>query len=72
MVSNVKSTKEESIVISHKSIEPLHLPLTVNQHDMQEVSGHKHLGIIISNNGARHDHIDYIVKKACQRLNIIS
>jgi hypothetical protein len=31
----------------------------------------KHLGVIFSNNGFWHDHVDYIVKKSYTRLNML-
>ena len=43
----------------------------MNNHDLQEVANHKHLGLIFSNNGLWHDHIDNIVKKAYARLNVL-
>ena len=43
----------------------------MNQHELQKVITHNHLGIVFSNNGLWHDHIDYIVDKAYKRLNIM-
>ena len=34
-------------------------------------NSHKHLGVMISDNGQWNDHIDYIVKKTYNRLNIM-
>ncbi len=63
--------KTESMVISRKQNKPVHPPLIMHQHNIQEVTSHKHLGVLISDNGLWHDHIDYIVKKAYKRLNVI-
>ena len=40
----------------------------MNDQDLHVVNFHKHLGVIISDNGQWNDHIDYIVKN---RLNIM-
>jgi hypothetical protein len=44
--------KTETMVISRKTVKPLHPPLKMNNHDIQEVSSHKHLGIYFSDNGS--------------------
>ena len=36
-----------------------------------EVSSHKHLGLILSNDCTWHQHIDYITKEAWNRINIM-
>ena len=38
---------------------------------IKEVDTHKHLGIILSNDGTWHKHIDYIKTKAWDRINIM-
>lgn len=43
----------------------------MNNHSIQEVHNHKHLGIYFSNNGTWNYHIDCIVKKAFNRLNVL-
>jgi len=43
----------------------------MNDQDLHVVNSHKHLGVIISDNGQWNDHIDYIVKKTYNRLNIM-
>jgi hypothetical protein len=63
--------KTETMLISRKTVKPLHPPLKMNNHDIQEVASHKHLGIYFSDNGSWHEHIDYIVKKSFVRLNIL-
>ena len=68
---NFNAKKTETMVISRKNIKPIHPTLYMNNQPLQSVNAHKHLGLIISNNGSWHDHIDYIVKKAYNRLNIL-
>jgi hypothetical protein len=43
----------------------------MNDQDLHIVNSHKHLCVIISDNGQWNDHIDYIVKKTYNRLNIM-
>ena len=43
----------------------------MNDQDLHVVNSHKHLGVIISDNGQWNDHIDYIVKQTYNRLNIM-
>jgi hypothetical protein len=43
----------------------------MNDQDLHVVNSHKHLGVIISDNGQWNDHIDYIVKQIYNRLNIM-
>ena len=63
--------KTETMVISSKRNKPYHPPLQMNNQDLHVVNSHKHLGVIISDNGQWNDHIDYIVKKTYNRLNIM-
>ena len=63
--------KTETMVISRKLIKPLHPPLEMNSQILQQGTNHKQLGLYFSNNGLWHDHIDYIVKKAYTRLNML-
>jgi hypothetical protein len=61
------------MVISSKRNKPYHPPLQMNDQDLHVDNSHKHLhvGVIISDNGQWKDHIDYIVKKTYNRLNIM-
>ena len=68
---NFNPQKMETMVISRKLIKPLHPPLEMNSQILQQGTNHKHLGLFFSNNGLWHDHIDYIVKKAYARLNML-
>ena len=42
-------TKSESIIFSRKRIKPHHPPVLINNIQINEVSAHKHLGVIFSN-----------------------
>jgi hypothetical protein len=55
--------KTETMVISSKRNKPYHTSLKMNDQDLHVVNLHKHLGVIISDNGQWNDYIDYIVKK---------
>ena len=43
----------------------------MNNVPIKNVSDHKHLGVIFSNNGKWHSHISSIVKRAWQRIGIL-
>ena len=43
----------------------------MNSQILQQGTNHKHLRLFFSNNGLWRDHIDYIVKKAYTRLNML-
>jgi uncharacterized protein YfbU (UPF0304 family) len=58
------------MVISSKKNKLYHPPLLINDQDSHVVNSHKHVGVIISDNGQWHDRIDYIVKQTYNRLNI--
>ena len=62
--------KTETMVISSKRNKPYHPP-PLQMNDLHVVNSHKHIGVIISDNGQLNDHIDYIVKKTYNRLNIM-
>jgi hypothetical protein len=59
------------MVIFRKKNKRYHLPLLINDQDIHVVNSHKHLGVIISDNGQWNDHIYYIVKKTYNRLDIM-
>ena len=64
-------SKTETMTVSRKQVKPIHPPLKMNCHVLQEVYNHKHLGIILSSSGTWHEHIEYIVKKSYSRLNVL-
>ena len=59
------------MLISRNTVKTLHPPLKMNNHDIQEDSSHRHLGIYFSDNASWYEHINYIVKKSFVRLNIL-
>ena len=63
--------KTETLFISRKNVKVIHPELKMNGHSIQEVTSHKHLGIFFSDNGSWNCHIEYIVKKAFNRLNVL-
>lgn len=64
-------TKTESIIFSRKQNKPYHPPINMDQHQINQVNSHKHLGIIFSSNCTWHDHLEYIKAKAWHRINIM-
>ena len=63
--------KTESLLISRKVIKPVHTPLYMQNHEIEEVENHKHLGLYFSNDGTWHTHINYIKEKAWHRIKIM-
>ena len=45
--------------------------LYMDNNDISTVSEHKHLGLVISDNGSLEKHIDMITEKAYKRINIL-
>ena len=64
-------SKSESVVFSRKRNKPNHPPLSMNQELINEVTSHKHLGLIFSDDCSWHEHFDYIKSKACFRINVM-
>ena len=63
-------TKSESIIFSRKRIKPHH-PAVLMDNIQNEVSAHKHLGVIFSNDCTWHDHLAHIKKKTWTRVNVM-
>ena len=63
--------KTETLLISRKANQTFHPPLYFDGIPIQEVTNHKHLGLIFNNTCHWGQHIDYIVDKACKKLNIL-
>ena len=63
--------KTESLIISRKINKPLHPFLYMNDQQVLEVDCHKHLGLYLSNNGSWHQQINFILKRAWCRINIM-
>ena len=59
----------ESVLFSQKVNKPVHPPLYTNHQLINEVTYHKHLGFILSNDISRHEHMDYMKTKAWSRIN---
>ena len=64
-------SKTESLLISRKVNKPLHPTLSMLNEDIIEVDMHKHLGVILSNDGSWHNHINIIKEKAWKRINLM-
>ena len=64
-------SKSESMTLSRKQNKPLHPPLNMAQLNINEVTPHKHLGLIFSDDGSWHEHIDHVKAKSWFRLNIM-
>lgn len=63
--------KTDSMVLSRKHNKPLHPPLNMNQHLINDVNFHKHLGLTFSKDCSWHDHIELVKAKAWLRINIM-
>jgi ribonuclease P/MRP protein subunit RPP40 len=63
--------KSESLVISRKRDKPYHAPINMYDTPIPEVNSHTHLGIILSNDGSWHQHIECIKLKAWSRVNLL-
>ena len=64
-------SKSESIIFSRKLNKPHHPQLVMNQQNINEVKSHKHLGIVFSNDCTWHEHLEYVKKKAWNRINVM-
>ena len=63
--------KSETVIFSRKQNKPYHPPLLLNQKQGNEITSHKHLGLVFSNDCSWHEHLDYIKAKAWSRINIM-
>ena len=63
--------KTESMLISKKRNKPQHPPLIMNNVILQSVTEHKHLGLILTENGSWDKHIDLVISKSFKRLNVL-
>ena len=52
--------KSESILFSRKLNKPYHPPVLMDETQINEVTSHKHLGVIFSNDCSWHNHIEHI------------
>ena len=63
--------KSESLLFSQKINKPYHLPVTMNNQIITEVTTHKHLGLTFSKDCTWYEHLAQIKTKAWQRINIM-
>ena len=63
--------KSEAIIFSRKRAKPYHPPVLMENQPIIEVSSHKHLGIIFSNDCTWHEHLENVKAKAWKRINIM-
>ena len=64
-------SKSESLLVSRKNNRNMHPPLIMNAVHINEVQHHKHLGVILSNDGTWHEHINLITSKAWQKIYVM-
>ena len=63
--------KSEYILFSRKVNKPYHPPVLMDQKQINEVTSHKHLGIIFSSDCTWHEHLEQIKTKAWARINVM-
>ena len=63
--------KTKTMTISRKIDKLDHPPLYMDSIDSSTVSEHKHLGLVISDNGSWEKHIDMMTEKAYKRIDIL-
>jgi hypothetical protein len=71
MAGYFQCSKTATMTISRKIDKPDNPPLYMDNKDMSTVSEHKHIGLVISDNGSWEKHIDMITEKAYKRINIL-
>ena len=64
-------SKSESLLVSRKNKRNMHPQLIMNTVYINEVQHHKHLGVILSNDGTWHEHINLITSKAWQKIYVM-
>ena len=63
--------KSELVLFSRRQNKPYHPPVVLNQKQVTEVTSHKHLGLVFSNDCSWHEHLEYLKAKAWSRINIM-
>ena len=63
--------KTESVLFSQKVYKPDNPSLYMIDQVINEMTYHKHLGLILSNDISWHEHLDYIKTKAWSLINIM-
>ena len=64
-------SKTESLLISKRTNHTVHPPLYMDNVMISSVNEHKHLGVILSNDGSWNSHLNSILDKAWSRVNVI-
>ena len=63
--------KTESVLLSRKINRQSHPATTMNNQIITEVENHKHLGVVFQSNCTWHEHLNMIISKAWQRINVM-
>ena len=63
--------KSDSVLFSRKLNKPYHPPVSIDKTQINEVTSHKHLGVLFSNDCSWHNHIEHIKTKAWNRINVM-
>ena len=63
--------KSESLLITRRRTDLQHPQLILNNQPIENVISHKHLGLVLSNDGTWQNHIELITSKAWSRTNIM-
>lgn len=63
--------KTESLLLSRKINRQIHPAITMNNQIITEVENHKHLGVVFQSNCTWHEHLNMIISKAWQRINVM-
>ena len=64
-------SKSESLLVAWKNNRNMHPPLIMNAVYINDVQHHNHLGVILSNDGTWHEHIDLFTSKAWQKIYVM-
>ena len=71
-LASFNPAKSESMIRSRKRNTPYHPPVFMNQTQNEQVTSHKHLGLVTDSNDCTwHEHMDFIKTKAWVRINIM-
>ena len=63
--------KTESLLLSRKINRQTHPAITMNNQIITEVENHKHLGVVFQSNCTWHEHLNMIISKTWQRINVM-
>jgi len=63
---NIKKTQE--LIIDYRRNMPVHVPVKINDTDVQQTTKYKYLGLVIDSHLEWHDHFDHVCKKLNSRL----